>query len=207
MAGQKRVWIEHRPTPVGTLAWAQLINTTENLSGKQEWNCALEIPKSQCGGLLKHLEASIDKLRADFPGWPADSTKLKKGYTFASTKGEDGERIDNPNAYLFRFKRPAMRLVNGKEAERPAPQLWDSLGKQILPEDIEDIGAGTTGKVIFRPYGFDKSGNQGIGLSLEGFQILELKTKTSALELQPMEGGFVHNSHDDAINLNDLAAI
>ena len=100
-----------------------------------------------------------------------------------------------------------MRYQNGKKVDRPAPQLWDSLGKTILPEDIDDIGAGTTGKVIFRPYGYDHPGNKGIGLALVGFQILELQTKTSALELQPMEGGFVHNAHDDAINLNDLARI
>ena len=200
-------YIEPRPTPVGTLAWCSLINTTENLSGKQEWNCALEIPKSQCGGLLKYLDECIERFRVDYPMWPADSKKLKRPVTFASTKGEDGERIDNPNSYLFRFKRPAMRFVNGKEAERPAPQLWDSLGKHINPEDIEDIGNGTTGKVIFRPYGYNHAGNQGIGLALEGFQILELKARSAALELQPMEGGFVHNAHDDAINLNDLAHI
>jgi len=207
MATARRTWIEPRPTPVGTLAWASLINTTDNLSKKQEWNCALEIPKSQCEGLIEFLDVCIDKLRADFPGWPADNKKLKRGFTFASTKGEDGERIDNPNAYLFRFKRPATRFVNGKESERPAPQLWDSLGKHILPEEIDDIGSGTTGKVIFRPYGYDHVGNQGISLGLEGFQILELKTKTAALELPPMEGGFVHNGHGDAINLNDLCAI
>ena len=193
--------MKYPATPIGRVAYGYLIEPGENLNKDQEWLCALEISIEDSEPLMALLEEEIERGYKEHRDWPKDRSKLNIPYKQATKKDESGERVPNPDALLWTFKRK-VNLKDGRKNN--PPQIISSQAELIRPEDRPDVSSGSTGKVIFTPRAYSWAGQRGVKFGLIGFQIKELVTK-SMIEVAPLEGGWVPEGSMSDLDLSVLA--
>ena len=193
--------MKYPATPVGRVAFGHMVEPGENLGKKLEWMCALELSMKDSEPLLALLEQEIERGYKEHREWPKDKSKLNVPYKQATMKDEAGDRVPNPDALLWSFKRNVDLRTGNRNSP---PQIISSQAELIRPEDRPDISSGTTGKVIFTPRAYSWAGQHGIKFGLIGFQIKELVTK-SMIDVAPIEGGWVPEGSMSDLDLSVLA--
>jgi hypothetical protein len=112
----------------------------------------------------------------------------------------DGSKKEDPENFLFVFKRNAMRMnaATGEEARTSGPTLYGSDGEQLTSFN-KVIGRDTIGSVAFRPYCYDKFA-VGVQFQLEGFQISQLVEMSAApAKLAPVPGNITNATEELSI--------
>lgn len=182
-------------TPLGTIVFGALCDPRENPnSGKIEWNLGFVLSLADSEPLMEAIEQALADKRAHDARFPATNDKLKMPYRMSTKKLEDGSREDDPDNLLWNFKRMAQyRTKTGDTKNNTRPSIYDSRG-MVVTESVNSIPGGTTGKAVYEVYCYDMPGTKGVQLQLIGFQIAQMKT--TQVELQPIEGGWISEEAD-----------
>jgi hypothetical protein len=175
-------------TPIGRVAWSNMIDQTKNLKDDLEWNVGLVVAEENAIPILELVQKALDDRRKSDPSFPTSDTGLNFPYGPSMRKDETGTKVPEVGFLTFKFKRPAelFRKAVGRKEPNTAPLIFDSKGR---PVKIPAIAPGSEGKVIFDTYAYDKAGQKGVGLQLIGFQVVKLEVDT--IELDEVEGGWV----------------
>lgn len=177
-------------TPIGKLAWSNIVRQGFNLKDELEWNNGFILPEEESLGIIANIEKCLDEYRKKNASFPQTNTGLNFPYG-PSFKKVDGVKVQEPGAICFKFKRPGhiFRKATSSKEENTAPLVFDSMGRPVT--GLAAIGPGSLGKVIYDTYCYDKAGQQGVGLQLLGFQIVKLEIDT--IELEAVEGGWTQD--------------
>ena len=195
-------------TGVGRFAFGSLVEPGKNLNGHPEWCCALQLDMKASEPLINLVAEYIDagyKQYGDL--WPKKSESLNVPYKQATKPAGDGtdNRVPDPDNLLWKITRNGKVNRNGAQVDNTPPQIISGSGKVLRPEQIPNIGFGSTGVAIFHPAVYSYAGQHGVKFRLVGFQIAELKEGGALPELAPIEGGWTPDSDGDAAV--DLAAL
>ena len=194
-------------TGIGRFAFGSLVEPGKNLSGRAEWSCHLELDMKASEPLLNIVAEYIDAGYKQFGDvWPKKQESLNVPYKQATQPNPSGEgRIPDPDHLLWKIVRNGMVKRNGAEMDNTPPRIISGSGKVLRPEQIPNIGFGSTGVAIFHPGVYSYAGQHGVKFRLVGFQIAELKEGGALPDLAPIEGGWTPDSDGDAAV--DLAAL
>lgn len=193
----------HRVSPLGRYAFGSIIDTTTNLNEKAEWLLWLELSVEDSEPLFAILEEEV-KLGVEEFGKTFATDKIHRPYRQATMPDPDGgsERIENPEAFIWVFKRKATYFDSKarKEVTKAPPQIVDSEGIPVKMDERPVVGYGSTVKALFQADHYSFKGQKGIAFRLNGVQIGTLKTNGGEIgkDLAPIEGGWKqHNSDVD----------
>lgn len=193
-------------SPIGTLAFGNLITPEPDLSERLVWQGSLRIANSDIGPLLEAIDEAIQqKCKRDL-SFPSDATALAMPFKPAEDKDQDnpnGPRIKSDTHTLFKFSRKLeYKDKAGNVQQRSAPTLYDAAGT-VVNRSVKEVGWGSEGRFYFKviPYEFRKK--HGISLALEGFQIKELKTQDE-IKAAPIEGGWIAPPSDE-VDMSEMA--
>jgi hypothetical protein len=194
-------------TGIGRFAFGSLIEPGKNLNGFPEWQCMLELDMKASEPLLNIVAEYIDIGYKQFgDGWPKAQESLNVPYKGATKPNPSGEgRIPDPEHLLWKICRKGKVRRNGAEVDNTPPRIISGTGKVLRPEQIPNIGFGSTGVAIFHPTVYSYAGQHGVKFRLVGFQIAELKEGGALPDMAPIEGGWAPESDGDAAV--DLAAL
>ena len=177
------------------MVFGSLVDPRENPnSGKPEWNLGFVVSVSDAETIFQAIEQALEEKRSRDLRFPKGNEGLKMPYRPSEKKDETGQKVVDPENLLFSFKRNAqVTTKTGEIKNTTPPSLYDSAGK-IVTGTIGGIRGGTTGKVVYEVYVYDRAGSKGVSLQIVGFQIAQLAKDT--IELAPIEGGWVSEELD-----------
>ena len=193
---------EVKQSPLGKVAFGTVQEPRLNqLSNKLEWNIGIIISHAEATPLLEIIEEAIAdaaKARPKFAATP--KAKLNLPYKPAQILMPDGTKKEDPENFLFVFKRNAMRMnpATGEESRTSGPILYGSDGVPLTSFN-KVIGRDTIGSAVFRPYCYDKFA-VGVQFQLEGFQISQLVEMSAApATLAPVAGNITNATEELSI--------
>ena len=189
-------------TPVGKLAWSNIVQQGLNLKQELEWNCGFILSEDDSQGIMANLEKTLEDYRKVNASFPKTNTGLNYPFGPSMKKNDAGVKVAEPGMIAFKFKRPGaiFRRATGSKEENTAPLVFDSMGRPV--RNVASIGPGSLGKVVYDTYGYDKAGQRGVGLQLLGFQIVKLEIDT--IELEAVEGGWTPEQDQPASAMDQL---
>jgi hypothetical protein len=176
-------------TPVGKVAWSNIVHLGRNLKDEPEWNCGFVIAEADSQQIMTNIEETLRLYRVANPTFPQTNTGLNFPFGPSHKKDATGNKELEPGFLCFKFKRPGviLRKKTGRKEDNTPPLIFDSQGRPV--SGLADIGSGSLGKVVYDIYCYDKKGQKGVGLQLLGFQVVKLEVQT--IELDAVEGGWV----------------
>ena len=187
------------PTPLGKVAFGTVQEPRLNqLSNKLEWTIGMIFSLEEAAPLLAVVEEALVEAMKTRPKVKATpQEKLNLPYKPAQILKEDGTKVKDPDNLLFVFKRNAARInpQTGEEVRTSGPILYGSDG-QPLTSFNKVIGRDTIGRVVYKPYVYDKFA-VGCQFQLEGFQISELVEMNAAPASLDAVAGNVTNSTEE----------
>lgn len=191
----------HATKAIGRIAFGSVVEPRVNdTSGKTEYSIGWVASEDETQDILSIIELSLEEERKRNSYFPKSNEKLHFGFTQSMKKDESGEKVPDEGMLLFKFKRNAHRtLKTGEQTLNTPPHIYDATGRLVDSKTIGQIGAGSTGRVIFETYVYDMKAAKGVQLQLVGFQIEKIRQE-EAIELPPIEGGWVaEQSEADAL--------
>ena len=195
-------------TGLGRFAFGSLVEPGQNLNGHPEWCCALELDMKASEPLLNLVAEYIDAGYKQFgDAWPKKPESLNVPWKAATKPAGNGsdQRIPDPDHLLWKIVRKGKVKRNGAEVDNTPPRIVSGSGKVLRPDQIPNIGFGSTGVAIFQPAVYSYAGQHGVKFRLLGFQIGQLQEGGALPDLAPIEGGWTPESDGDAAV--DLAAL
>jgi len=145
-------------TPVGRASYAHVWERAEMPNGDMKFSMAILIPKSDTAG-IKSIKSAIVSAATDFFG--ADKKKWPKGMVNPLHNGDD--KAESNEVYKDTF------YLNTKSDRQPGIVGPDA--KPLL--DQNEFYSGCYCRVSVNFYGYNKAGNQGIGVGMNNV----MKTK------------------------------
>ena len=188
------------------MAFGQLQEPRLNsMSNKVEWMIALKLTHKDAQVLadLADKELTIAATKSQRVKTALDSNKFNLPGKPAMNLEPDGTKTPDPDHMLYFFKRPAVRNVRGQEIQMSPPLLYGSDGLPLTTFN-RIIGSGSTGRVVFRTFVYDKQ-SVGVQFQLEGFQIAEVKDGSAPPpSLDAIAGNVTNNTDEISINEPDV---
>ena len=173
-------------------------------SNTVEWLCALKLTITDAQPLndLAAKELTIAASKSQKVKTALDNGTARFPGRAGQIKNEDGTSSPDPEHVLYIFKRPAIRMSRGQEIQMSPPLLYGSDGLPLTSFN-QIIGGGSTGRVVFRTYVYDKQ-SVGVQFQLEGFQISEVKDGNAPPpSLEAINGNVTNATEEISINEPD----
>jgi hypothetical protein len=144
-------------TPFGKLSFVNLYTPRAPMDGKGDprYGTNLIIPQAQMKTpAYKALQQAIIDCAKDFFGDKVDLKRIRLPIRKSSER--DYEGYDEDSVFIAPWS-------------KQKPGVVDKQGNEILIAD--DVYAGQVARLSVRPFGYDNSGNKGVGLALNHVQI------------------------------------
>ena len=187
-------------TPVGRFVFGSILSPRVNPNNDSlEYTAGFVLSVEDSQSLLENMEQALVEHRAKNPNFPDTNDKLNFPYEVSRKLLESGEKVEDPDNLLWKFKNKAQykSKQTGEMINKTPPSIYDSLGR-IITNKLDRIPGGTTGKIVYDVWVYDQKVAKGVQLQIKGFQIASMVQEH--LELQPIEGGWVAEEDDiDAI--------
>lgn len=170
------------------MVWGNLIEPGENrVSGEMQWDLGLVCSEEECQPFFSAIEDALAEARNRDLKFPRENTGLTLPFQPAMKKTEAGELEPLEGMITLKLKRKRMVKRRGQSERMPntPPRIYDSEGKLV---QVAEIPRGSKGKAVYDLYVYNTAGKRGVGMGLQGFQIVELAERGDSLP--PVEGGW-----------------
>lgn len=186
-------------TPIGQLAWSNLIQPRENLSRNLEWSCGLVLDEQLAAQIMEVCGRLIAERAAKEPQFNANPAELRYPFKPSEKKDAAGNKTVEPGKFVFSLKRKVQVNTRAGLRTQTPPVIYDGAG-MVVTDSVVNIPPGSTVRLSYDLYTYDSAGNKGVGADLLSVQIISLND--DAPQFDAVDGAWtadqLNNAHAPA---------